>query len=136
MRRTLLCVGLALRRSGMALSSGAAARAAGPRQARIEGALERAFAPSVLEVLNESHGRHEDESHFKVVVVSEKFAGVKPLIKRHRMVNAAITADTDGDLDFHSLSVAAAKTPEEWAKGHDIAPSPKCAGGDGRGAKR
>ena len=136
MRRTLLCVGLALRRGGMALSSGAAARAAGPRQARIEGALERAFAPSVLEVLNESHGRHEDESHFKVVVVSEHFAGVKPLIKRHRMVTSAITADTDGELDFHSLSVGAAKTPAEWGLKSDIAASPKCAGGDGRGMAR
>lgn len=126
----LLTSMLALRR-GLAMSA-----AAGPRELRITQALTSAFAPQHLEVLNESHGRREDESHFKVVVVSDKFDGVKPLIKRHRMVNAAITADTDGDLDFHSLSVAAAKTPEEWAKGHDIAPSPKCAGGDGRGAKR
>ena len=117
---------------GMALS----ARAAGPRQLRIEGALRAAFAPTVLEVLNESHGRHEDESHFKVVVVSEHFAGVKPLIKRHRMVTSAITADTDGELDFHSLSVGAAKTPAEWGLKSDIAASPKCAGGDGRGMAR
>ena len=48
-----------------------AMKAAGPRQLRITDALTKSFAPTVLEVLNESHGRHEDESHFKVVVVSE-----------------------------------------------------------------
>ena len=62
------------------------------------------------------------------------FEGVKPLIKRHRLVTAAITADTDGKLDFHSLSVAAAKTPAEWDG--VVAPSPKCAGGDDRGTQR
>ena len=65
--------------------------------------------------------------------MSDKFEGVKPLIKRHRLVTAAITADTDGKLDFHSLSVAAAKTPAEWDG--VVAPSPKCAGGDGRGTR-
>ena len=111
-----------------------AAGFSGPRQARIEQQLADAFAPAHLEVLNTSHGRKEDESHFKVVVVSDKFEGVRPLIKRHRLVTAAITADTGGQLDFHSLSVAAAKTPAEWDG--VVAPSPKCAGGDGRGTKR
>ena len=124
----LLASMLALRR-GLAMST-----AAGPRELRITQALTSAFAPAHLEVLNESHGRREDESHFKVVVVSDKFEGVKPLIKRHRLVTAAITAETDGKLDFHSLSVAAAKTPAEWDG--VVAPSPKCAGGDGRGAQR
>ncbi|KAK7254056.1 hypothetical protein SO694_00008046 [Aureococcus anophagefferens] len=111
-------------------------RAAGPRQLRIEQALAATFSPTVLEVLNESHGRHEDESHFKVIVVSDQFEGVKPLIKRHRMVTAAITKDTGGALDFHSLSVGAAKTPEEWAKADGVAASPKCAGGDGLPKRR
>ena len=70
----LLTSMLALRR-GLAMSA-----AAGPRELRITQALTSAFAPQHLEVLNESHGRREDESHFKVVVVSEHFAGVKPLI--------------------------------------------------------
>merc|ERR1719261_2379068 len=104
---------LALRR-GLAMT-------AGPRELRITQALSSAFAPTHLEVLNESHGRREDESHFKVVVVSDKFEGVKPLIKRHRLVTAAITADTDGQLDFHSLSVAVAKTPDEWGSSSTVA---------------
>ena len=90
MRLVALCMSLLIRR---ALSM---ARAAGPRQLRIEQALAATFSPTVLEVLNESHGRHEDESHFKVIVVSDQFEGVKPLIKRHRMVTAAITKDTGG----------------------------------------
>ena len=160
MRLVALCMSLLIRR---ALSM---ARAAGPRQLRIEQALAATFSPTVLEVLNESHGRHEDESHFKVIVVSDQFEGVKPLIKRHRMVTAAITKDTGGPprrppprsrargrarrrraalprspspagaLDFHSLSVGAAKTPEEWAKADSIAASPKCAGGDGLPKRR
>mmetsp|Transcript_15520 Transcript_15520/g.46353 ORF Transcript_15520/g.46353 Transcript_15520/m.46353 type:complete len:135 (-) Transcript_15520:31-435(-) len=107
------------------------AMAAGPREARLTKALTEAFAPAHLEVLNESHGRREDESHFKVVVVSEAFEGVKPLIKRHRLVTGAITKDTGGELDFHSLSVAVAKTPAEWAAKPTVHASPKCAGGDG-----
>ena len=90
MRLVALCMSLLIRR---ALSM---ARAAGPRQLRIEQALAATFSPTVLEVLNESHGRHEDESHFKGIVVSDQFEGVKPLIKRHRMVTAAITKDTGG----------------------------------------
>ena len=58
----LLASMLALRR-GLAMST-----AAGPRELRITQALTSAFAPQHLEVLNESHGRREDESHFKVVV--------------------------------------------------------------------
>ena len=125
---------LPLLASMLALRRGLAMSTAGPRELRITQALTKTFAPQHLEVLNESHGRREDESHFKVVVVSDKFEGVRPLIKRHRLVTAAITADTGGQLDFHSLSVAAAKTPAEWDG--VVAPSPKCAGGDGRGTQR
>lgn len=110
-----------------------AARDAGPREQRIVAALTEALSPTHLDVLNESHGSYTDESHFKVVVVSEAFEGAK-LIKRHRMVTAAI-ADPAGALDFHSLSIAAAKTPVEWDP-EAVPASPKCAGGDGRGMLR
>ncbi|KAJ1453194.1 bola protein [Pelagophyceae sp. CCMP2097] len=113
-------------RRGLALT-------AGPRELRIASQLTEVFAPTHLDVLNESHGRHEDESHFKVVVVSDKFDGVSQLIKRHRMVMGALT-DNEGKLDFHALSIAVAKTPFEWDG--TVAPSPKCVGGDGRGMAR
>lgn len=105
----------------------------GPRQKGIEERLKQVFAPTHLEVLNESHGRKEDESHFKVVIVSEDFAD-KRLLARHRAVNAALM-DESGSLPFHSLSIGAAKTPSEWAEGANVPPSPRCAGGDGRGLK-
>ena len=38
-------------------------------------------------------------------------------------------------LPFHSLSIAAAKTPAEWGGGQDVRASPKCMGGDGSGLK-
>ena len=106
---------------------------AGPRQRSIEERLTSVFSPTHLEVLNESHGKKEDESHFKVVVVSEAFAA-KRLIARHRAVNDALL-DERGTLPFHSLSIGAAKTPDEWAKANEVPASPKCAGGDGRGLK-
>lgn len=107
--------------------------AAGPRQALIEERLADAFAPTFLDVQNTSHGQKSDESHFKVVVVSEKFEGTR-LVGRHRAINSAVS-EADGSLGFHSLEIGAAKTPSEWDKNSDVAPSPKCKGGDGRGPK-
>lgn len=106
----------------------------GPRQVKIEQRLTEVFNPAHLEVINESHGRQEDESHFKVVVVSDSFEG-KRLIGRHRDVNAALV-DESGVLPFHSLSIAAAKTPFEWGIDSKVPESPRCAGGDGRGMTR
>ena len=99
---------------------------AGPREREIFERLSNFLHPTHLEVLNTSHGRRSDESHFKVVVVSDKFEGV-PLIKRHRMVTSAITDDT-GNLDFHSLEIASAVTPDQWSSDSVVRPSPKCKG--------
>ena len=107
---------------------------AGPRQRHIEEVLTRAFAPTHLQVLNESHGRKEDESHFKVVIVSDSFEGSR-LIARHRAVKNALLDDA-GVLPFHSLSIGAARTPAEWGTSAEVPPSPQCAGGDGRGVLR
>lgn len=103
----------------------------GPRQAMIEERLTENFAPIFLDVQNTSHGQKSDESHFKVVVVSEAFEGTR-LVGRHRAINKAV-AESDGSLGFHSLEIGAAKTPTEWDKNSNVAPSPKCKGGDGRG---
>eukprot|EP00854_Cymbomonas_tetramitiformis_P022336 gene22336-26944_t len=101
----------------------------GPRQKILEEKLRTSF-PNLLhlEVVNESHGRKEDESHFHVLVVEDSFES-KKLIDRHRMINAACS-EADGQLGFHSLRITA-KTPGQWAQ-NSVAPSaPKCAGGDG-----
>lgn len=79
-----------------------------PMVEQIRERLQAAFAPSVLEVLDEgfkhaSHG-NAGKGHFHVRIVSASFAGQLPL-KRHRMVYAAM----DGLMDngIHALSIDA-----------------------------
>lgn len=72
--------------------------------------------PVRLDIVNESHlhASHRSspgtgESHFRILVVSTKFAG-KSRVERHRMVNAAVA-----DLlraRIHALAIRAL-TPEE-----------------------
>lgn len=73
--------------------------------------LQAAFAPAVLEVVDEGH-KHaghasEGKGHFHVRMVSEAFAGKSP-IQRHRMVYASL----DGLMDngIHALSIDAMAT--------------------------
>lgn len=85
------------------------------RVAAIRDALQAAFAPTVLEVRDDSQrhaghaGARDGRGHFVVRIVSEAFAGMAPLA-RHRAVYAAL-----GDLmttDIHALSINAG-TPAE-----------------------
>jgi len=83
--------------------------------------LQAALRPERIELVDDSHrhaghagARPEGESHFRLTVVAEAFAG-KGRIERQRMVFAAL-----GDLmrtDIHALSVTAL-TPEEAAQRH------------------
>mmetsp|Transcript_22083 Transcript_22083/g.26056 ORF Transcript_22083/g.26056 Transcript_22083/m.26056 type:complete len:140 (-) Transcript_22083:167-586(-) len=102
----------------------------GPMQEFVETSLKNKLKPSFLEVINESHGQIQDESHFKAIIVTEEFHG-KSLVARHRLVNSILMSES-GVLPFHSLTIIA-KTPDQWAIDNNVAPSPKCAGGDGRG---
>ena len=88
----------------------------GPVGTQIEQTLREAFNPQHLEVIDESHrhsghaGAHpEGESHFRVIIVSEAFAG-QPLVQRHRMVNEVL-ADLLRER-VHALAITA-RTPEE-----------------------
>ena len=119
--------------SSVNMSSSTNGSAGGPRQILIEERLKDIFNPIHLDVKNVSHGQKSDESHFKVIVVSEQFEGTR-LIGRHRAINAAVS-ESDGSLGFHSLEIGAAKTPKEWNINSSVKDSPKCAGGDGRGMK-
>lgn len=80
------------------------------RVERIRSALETAFRPSELEVVDDSHkhaghaGARDGRGHFSVRIVSEAFAGMPPLA-RHRAVYAAL-----GEMmqtDIHALSIDA-----------------------------
>jgi BolA protein len=98
-------------------------------QQQIEQKLRERFAPLHLEVANESH-MHDvpegSESHFRVVLVSEAFDG-RPLIQRHREVNAALAEELRGQV--HALALHT-MTPEEWfARGGAAPESPPCLGG-------
>mmetsp|Transcript_101575 Transcript_101575/g.291563 ORF Transcript_101575/g.291563 Transcript_101575/m.291563 type:complete len:174 (+) Transcript_101575:118-639(+) len=103
----------------------------GPVQEHIEAKIRAELMPEQLEVVNESHGRQSDESHFHVLVVSEAFEGLSPLA-RHRKVSR-LFIDEDGALKFHSLRITA-QTPSGWARDSVVPSAPGCTGkGDGRG---
>ncbi|OQS07982.1 BolA [Thraustotheca clavata] len=100
----------------------------GPVFQAIQSKLASAFAPQHLEVFNESYMHNVpkgSETHFKVVVVSDKFDG-KSLIQRHRMVNAVLEEELNQGV--HALSIQS-KTPVQWEANNTIRPSPTCQGG-------
>jgi len=81
------------------------------RRERIEAALRAAFAPDVLEVVDDSHrhagheGARDGRGHFSVRIRSPAFASMTALA-RHRAIYAAL-----GDMmqtDIHALSIDAA----------------------------
>ena len=81
--------------------------------------LRQAFAPIVLEVVNDSE-RHRGhggapgtgESHFTIKVVSDRFAG-KSRVERHRMVNDVLAEELKGPV--HALAISAL-APEERSR--------------------
>jgi len=82
-----------------------------PLQTEIESLLTAAFAPTRLQVINDSaqhHGHMGDdgsgESHFTVVVESAAFTG-KSRLERQRLVNAAL-GDIPGNR-VHALAIRA-----------------------------
>jgi BolA protein len=81
----------------------------------VEGAirekLTQGLQPTRLEVVNESHlhaGHRTSpgtgESHFRVLVVSQAFAG-RSRIERHRMINDTLAAELKGKV--HALAIKA-----------------------------
>lgn len=84
------------------------------------------FSPPHLEVVNESSGHGGyfpgKESHFKVIVVSEAFAGLR-LVQRHQKIYA-VAGDLLSPGKIHALAIHAF-LPEEW-EGQDTS-SPNCA---------
>ena len=85
------------------------------RVARIRAALEVAFSPQLLDVVDDSHkhaghaGARDGRGHFSVEIVSPVFAGMSPLA-RHRAVYAALGKMMETDI--HALSIRAG-TPGE-----------------------
>lgn len=80
------------------------------RIVKIRARLINTFQPAELEIIDESHlhvgheGARDGKGHFRVRIVSDKFAGL-PAVRCHRLVYMAI-----GDLmdtDIHALSIEA-----------------------------
>jgi BolA protein len=75
--------------------------------------LTKAFAPTRLDVINESHlhAGHRNspgtgESHFRVLIVSSAFAGASR-VARHRAVNKLLEAELKGKVHALALGVYA-----------------------------
>lgn len=86
--------------------------------------------PTHLTLDNESHmhaGHFEGkESHFKLVIVSEAFDGIR-LAARHQKVYAQVAPYlTANGGTVHALAIHA-YTPDEWASMQDAPDSPLCA---------
>ena len=98
-------------------------------QSTIEEKIGAALAPAHLEVVNESHMHNVppgSESHFRLVIVSDRFDGV-PRVRRHQMVNGILEAELRDSI--HALSMQTL-TAAEWQQrdGRTMA-SPPCMGG-------
>lgn len=96
----------------------------------IEQKLLHAFQPVFLDVINESHMHSVapgSESHFKVVIVTPLFDGMR-LLQRHRAVNAVVAEELAEKI--HALALHT-YTPNEWYEYYAEKPpaSPKCFGG-------
>jgi BolA protein len=81
----------------------------------IEEKLTETFSPSMLQVKDQSHlhagheGARSGGGHFDVRIVSDAFAGKRPL-QRHRMIFDALGAMMESEI--HALRITA-KSPEE-----------------------
>jgi len=101
-------------------------------QAVIETKLRDALTPSHLEIVNESYmhssGKNNPaaETHFKVIVVSDKFEGLSP-VKRHQLVYGALGDELRMKKGIHALAITS-RTPVEWQANPEGNVSPTCAG--------
>jgi BolA protein len=81
--------------------------------AMMRAALEHAFAPSALEIIDDGarHAGHREagRGHFRVLLVSDLFRG-RSRLERHRMVYAALSPLLESSV--HALSISA-RTADE-----------------------
>jgi BolA protein len=82
--------------------------------------LTQALQPTRLELTNESHlhaGHHGSpgtgESHFRLLIVSDHFAG-KSRLERHRLINGLLVAELKDKV--HALAIKAYASDEEVSR--------------------
>ena len=101
----------------------------GPVEQSIYDSVTGQFEPELLQLNNESHMHSVppgSESHFKLVLVSEQFEGLR-LVQRHQLIYQLLADQLAGPvhaLALHTYTVA------EWSETAAGAPdSPNCLGG-------
>lgn len=98
-------------------------------QEQITQKLKQAFNPEKVEVINESH-QHSvaagSETHFKIIVVSEKFQDLS-LIQRHRAVYDILKFELANGV--HALAIHSMTPAEFNKKQNEDFKSPPCLGG-------
>ncbi|MEC9198933.1 MAG: BolA family protein [Pseudomonadota bacterium] len=84
----------------------------GPVGREMEQRLQEAFAPRILEVVDDSeshrgHGGYQEggESHFNVRIASDHFQGLSR-IKQHRMVHEVLGPDLIAKIHALSLNLS------------------------------
>ena len=91
--------------------------------------LEAEIDCTHLEVINESHTHNvpaNSETHFRVVLVSAEFEGVRR-VARHRRINRTLADLLAGPV--HALAIEAV-TPAQWVEhGGRALCAPECGGG-------
>ncbi len=90
--------------------------------------LSESFNPAHLEVLNESYMHSVppgSETHFKVILVADTFAG-KRQVQRHQAIYACLADELKNGV--HALALHTF-SPEEWQATRTVPDSPQCLGG-------
>ncbi|WGL17486.1 BolA/IbaG family iron-sulfur metabolism protein [Microbulbifer bruguierae] len=93
---------------------------------QIQQKLSDAFSPSHIEVDCESHMHNVpagSEMHFRVVLVTEAFSGLRK-VQRHQQVYGALAEEMAGPIHALALHLF---SEEEWAG--QAPDSPQCMGG-------
>ncbi len=96
-------------------------------QAVIEQKLKQGLSIQHLVIENESHMHSgpATDSHFKLVVVAEDFAGKRP-VARHQLVYGLLADELAGPVHALALHLF---SPEEWqTKSAAVPASPNCRG--------
>lgn len=101
-------------------------------QQSIEQKLGERFEGGHLTVENESHMHSvppNSETHFKVTLISDRFAG-QSKVRRHQAIYQALSEEMQGGVHALALHLY---TPEEWEQaGGRVPASPNCMGGSRR----
>lgn len=96
-----------------------------PTQSIIEKKIQQAFEPVHFVIENESskHAGPAQDSHFKLVIVSDQFAGKRP-VARHQLVYKVLADELAGPVHALAMHLFA---EQEWQE-QEVNASPNCMG--------